>query len=228
MNTVIITAGGIGKRMGASVPKQFLLLQNLPVLMHTIQRFYDFDPALQLIVTLPSEHFNSWEKLCEDYRFEIKHELSVGGIERYDSIKTALSLASGDIIAVHDGVRPLVSFDTIRRCFNSCQTYGNAVPVIKISESVRQLSNDENSVIPRDTLRIIQTPQCFRQDILRQAYSIQIPSNTTDDASLVEKCGIKINLMEGNEENIKITNPFDLKIAEHILSEILATFPSAK
>lgn len=225
MNTIIITAGGVGKRMGATVPKQFLLLNNLPILMHSIQRFYDYDNALQILVTLPESEVDAWKKLRTQYKFIINHEIVVGGVERYDSIKNALQFCKGEIIGVHDGVRPLVSYDCIKSCFESAEKFGSAIPVLAILESLRFTDHQKNNSVDRSKYKIVQTPQCFKKEIIINAYENEISADTTDDASLVEKTGVELNLIPGNSENIKITLQKDLLIAEVLLASVLDSYP---
>jgi 2-C-methyl-D-erythritol 4-phosphate cytidylyltransferase len=216
-NTIIITAGGAGKRMGASIPKQFLELNHRPILMHTIQKFHDFDPNLQILVTLPSVWFNTWAELCAEHNFVLKHHVLEGGIERFDSIKEALKLATGALIAVHDGVRPLVSNATIAAVFEAAQVSGAAVPVLPLTESIRHLTATNSLSVDRNAFRNVQTPQCFEANLLKRAYEKPYQSRFTDDASVVESLGINITLVASNPENIKITLPIDLKVAEMLL-----------
>jgi 2-C-methyl-D-erythritol 4-phosphate cytidylyltransferase len=216
--TFIITAGGIGKRMNSSIPKQFILLDGKPILMRTIEVFYSFNPQAQLLLTLPKDWWEYWVELCNTYSFSIKVELIEGGIERYDSIKNALSKVTGELVAIHDGVRPLVSIETIESALNCAAQNGSAVPVVQLKESLRQTTKDSSAAVDRSQFYLVQTPQCFQLGILRKAYELPFSSTITDDASLVEKSGAKIHLTEGNEENIKITTPSDLKIAEALIS----------
>jgi 2-C-methyl-D-erythritol 4-phosphate cytidylyltransferase len=215
--TIIITAGGIGKRMGADIPKQFLPLRNRPILMHAIERFYQYDKDLQVLVTLPSDWWGFWQELCRKHTFFIPHVLIEGGIERYDSIKNALSRATGDIIGVHDGVRPLVNSTTLRNCFELAHQKGSAVPVLPLKESLRKGRLEESTAQKRSEFFAVQTPQCFQREILLKAYQLPFSDEITDDASLVEKAGFPIFLTLGNEENIKITTPLDLKIGEVLM-----------
>lgn len=217
-HTVIITAGGIGKRMGGEIPKQFLLLAGKPVLMHAIERFYQFDNQAQIILTLPNQWKDYWEECCEKADFDISHEIIDGGKERFHSIQNALEIARGELIAVHDGVRPLVSRSTIEKCFKTAKTHGNAIPVVQVKESLRKLENQSSTALVRSEYRLVQTPQCFTSDILKKAYKQTYHSAMTDDASLVESMGIQIQLIDGNDDNIKITTPIDLKLAEIVLS----------
>jgi len=210
--TIIITAGGIGKRMGAEIPKQFLLLGTTPILMSCIQQFNTLDTDYQILVTLPSDWWEYWLDLCENHNFTIPHTLVEGGVERYDSIKNALARATGDIIAVHDGVRPLVSKSTIQSCLKLAQEKGNAVPVLPLKDSLRKGTLEKSTSKNRSEFYTVQTPQCFQRDVLLKAYQVAFTNDITDDASLVEKAGFQIFLTLGNEENIKITTPLDLKI----------------
>ncbi len=225
MNTIIITAGGTGKRMGTTLPKQFLPLNGLPVLMHTLRRFHAYDPFLQILLTLPEAHVETWEKLCAEHAFSITHTVIRGGAERYDSIRNALQYANGEIIGVHDGVRPLVDYRTIRSCFETAMEKGNAVPVVQLSDSIRELTASGSKAVPRNAYRLVGTPQCFERQLLLQAYSGNIDPGTTDDAGLVESTGITIHLVEGNKANIKITTPEDLQIAEVLLAAVENSFP---
>lgn len=214
----LIVAGGSGKRMGSVIPKQFMELAGRPVLMHTIERFYNFNTAIRIITVLPEDQFGQWEQLQLKHSFKVPHILVPGGDQRYYSVKNGLREVEDDsIVAVHDGVRPLVSTDTIRRCFNMAEKQGNAIPVISPSDSVRTLTGQGNTPISRESLRIIQTPQVFHSNLLKKAYCQDYSPDITDDAMLLEKTGIAINLVEGNRENIKVTNPEDLIIAEALI-----------
>lgn len=213
MNSVIITAGGIGKRMDSEIPKQFLPLAGIPVLMHTIQRFHDFDPTIQIIVTLPNDWQDYWQELLEKHQFKTNHIIVQGGQERYHSIKNALELARGEYIAIHDGVRPNVSHKTIKTCFEIAQKKGNCVPFLPIHESLRKIDKYQSTIVNRNEYIIVQTPQCFERNVIKHAYEQDFHSGITDDASLLDQLGIEINLIEGNPENCKITTPMDLKIA---------------
>lgn len=214
METVIITAGGIGKRMESNLPKQFLCVANKPILMLTIQRFYDYDPNLQIIVTLPQEWFAFWKEMCQKHNFQLEHELVEGGEERFHSIKNALRKAKGSVVGVHDGVRPFVSLATIQSCFAEAAKKGTAIPFLPMKESIREIGLGTSKAVNRAHFYTIQTPQCFQTELLNKAYEQQYHEGITDDASLVEQLGEKIHLVPGNEENIKITSPIDLKIAE--------------
>jgi 2-C-methyl-D-erythritol 4-phosphate cytidylyltransferase len=214
--TIIITAGGIGKRMGGDLPKQFLRIHNKVILFHTITRFHDYDNQAQILLTLPEEWLTYWNDLCISENFIIPHQVIIGGKERYHSIQKALAAATGDFIAVHDGVRPFVSNDTIARCFKCAELNGTAIPVLEIKESIRLVTESLSQSVNRAVYRTVQTPQVFQKSLLIESYKRPFHSGITDDASLVEENGINISLVEGNEENIKLTTPFDLKIGELI------------
>ncbi len=214
METVIITAGGIGKRMEAILPKQFLCVAGKPVLMHTIQRFHDYNPEIQILLTLPKDWLEFWKELQQKHEFKIDHQTVEGGTERYHSIQNALNFANGDIIGVHDGVRPFVSVATIQSCFVEAKMKGAAIPFLKINESIRELGLGSSKAVNRTNFVSVQTPQCFQKELLVKAYKQDFHEGITDDASLVEQLGVQIQLVPGNEENIKITTPIDLKIAE--------------
>ena len=210
-NTIIITAGGIGKRMGGDIPKQFLLLGDTPILMQTIACFYTFDTQAQLLVTLPEEWKSYWKELCDKHQFTVPHTLISGGKERYHSIQLALEHATGKFVAVHDGVRPNVSQETIQRCFSAAKKTGSGIPVLEITESLRELLPDGTSkAVVRSNFRSVQTPQVFESSLLVKAYKLPFHAGITDDASLVEEAGFTISLVEGNVENIKITTRVDL------------------
>ncbi len=214
MFSVIITAGGIGKRMGSPIPKQFIEMKGLPILMRTIQRFYKFDSTCQIIVTLPSDWISFWNELIVKHDFRINHQLVDGGIERYDSIKNAISFCHHDIIAIHDGVRPFVSNETIHNTIELAKQKGSAIPTLPLKESLRQLKNGQSIALKRSEFVNVQTPQVFQKAIIEKAYSIPFHEAITDDASLVEEAGFEVFLCDGNEENIKITTPMDLRVGE--------------
>ena len=215
--SVIITAGGIGKRMGSDLPKQFLVLSGKPILVHTLELFFKYDPTIELILTLPNEWRGYWETVIDKYFCRVPHIVVNGGEERYHSIQNALKRCSGSYIAVHDGVRPFVSFDTLDRCFSALNEHEAVVPVLKLKESLRQTNDASTNAVDRSSYRLVHTPQCFRADVLRKAYEQPYHAQVTDDACLLEELGYKINLVESNEENIKLTTPFDFLIAEIII-----------
>ena len=213
-NCCIIVAGGNGSRMGTELPKQFLLVKGIPVLMHTIRIFYDFDPSLQLILVLPEIEIINWNDLCRKNDFAISHQVIAGGDTRFQSVKNGLSLALDcNLIAVHDGVRPLVSHETLERCFKCAAENGTAIPVLPANESLREGSMSESVPVDRSRFYLVQTPQVFKASILQGSYNQAYISEFTDDASVVEHTGTSVHLVLGNRENIKITFPQDLMIA---------------
>ncbi|MFN5442286.1 MAG: 2-C-methyl-D-erythritol 4-phosphate cytidylyltransferase [Flavobacteriia bacterium] len=215
--SIIITAGGIGKRMGGELPKQFLLLGAKPVLIHTLERFFDFDPTAQLIVTLPTDWVIYWKELLVRFNIRIPHELVDGGTERFHSIQNALAICNGDQIAIHDGVRPLVSLETIARCFEGLKTSKAVVPVLPLKDSLRMGTLENSESVDRSLHYLVHTPQCFEASILQKAYERGYQAHFTDDASVVEEIGIGPLLVLSNEENIKITSQIDLKILHALL-----------
>ncbi len=219
---VVIVAGGSGKRMGLEVPKQFLELAGKPVLMHTIERFSKFNSSIEIITVLPENQLRYWTSLQKKYSFDIPHTLVKGGRHRFDSVKHGLKFVSGSgLVAIHDGVRPLVSIETIKRCFETASKYGNAVPVVSPSDSIRVMKNDKSEPLNRNYIKLVQTPQVFDIDIIKKAYKQDYDTSFTDDAAVLEKTGETIYLTEGNRENIKITNPEDLFIAQTLLPFVL-------
>ncbi|TRX71229.1 2-C-methyl-D-erythritol 4-phosphate cytidylyltransferase [Carboxylicivirga sp. M1479] len=213
-NYIVIVAGGSGTRMGSDIPKQFLKVNDLPVLMHTINRFYDFDSNIKVILVLPKSQINYWQTLCTQHHFNVPHETISGGETRFHSVKNGLSLVETPaLIGVHDGVRPFVSPETLKRCYHHAKALGNAIPVLDAFESIRQINDDCSKALDRSTIKLVQTPQVFHSDILLPAYDQNYQSLFTDDASVVEAYGKTIHLVAGNRENIKITTPFDLVLA---------------
>jgi 2-C-methyl-D-erythritol 4-phosphate cytidylyltransferase len=215
---VIIVAGGSGSRMSNVVPKQFLLLKGLPILMHTINRFAKIED-LNIILVLPDSQTQYWKELCEEYNFHTSHAIAIGGSTRFESVKNGLALVTSDsLIAVHDGVRPLISIALINRIFEATNTEKAVILVTPMSESLRHIKDKVSIALNRNEYRLVQTPQCFKSEILKQAYLQTYTDNFTDDASVVESMGIKVYLIEGEVSNIKITTPQDLIIAEALLS----------
>ena len=217
--SVIITAGGIGRRTGNVIPKQFLLIGNLPILAHTINEFYSFDNTLEIVVTLPNDWVDYWKSLINSISFTVPHSIVVGGVERFHSIKNALTTVHGEHIAIHDGVRPFVSVATIERCFSSLEKFEAVVPIVDLKDTIRQVNGNDNFAVDRKNFRIIHTPQCFHAEIIRRAYRQEFTENITDDASLVEQLGGNIHFVNSNSENIKITDEFDLKIAQLLIAK---------
>ncbi len=215
---VIIVAGGKGKRMHAEIPKQFLNVSGKPILFYTLECFYNFSNEIELFLVLPEPYIDFWKSLSKKYELNIDHKVTAGGNSRYQSVKNGLKLVSGSsLVAIHDGVRPLVSNDTLKRVFEKAEKKGNAIPVLCLNESVRMLKGGESKPVERDKYRLVQTPQCFHSELIKKAYQQEYNDSFTDDATVVEALGVKINLVKGNPENIKITRPSDLKIAKALL-----------
>ncbi|MDR2626662.1 MAG: 2-C-methyl-D-erythritol 4-phosphate cytidylyltransferase [Dysgonamonadaceae bacterium] len=217
---IIIVAGGKGERMGTAVPKQFLLLNGKPILMHTIDVFHAFNVYMKIIVALPVQQKETWKSLCATYRFDVPHQVVSGGETRWNSVKNALAFVpSGCIVGVHDGVRPLVSREVIERCFSTAEAFPAVIPVLPLSDSIREINpqTQQNKPVDRSHYRLVQTPQVFQSEILLQAYRMPCQPGFTDDASVAgQYC--EIRLVDGNPENIKITTREDLTIAEALLN----------
>jgi len=214
----IIVAGGKGLRMQADIPKQFIELCGKPVLMYTLEAFHRYNTSIQLIVVLPATQIDFWKFLCKKHYFELNHKIVSGGQTRYQSVKNGLKVINESaMIAVHDGVRPFVSIQTIARCFEDADKYGSAIPVMDLEESIRQVDESGSLSVDRTSYKLVQTPQVFNSEILKKAYEQSFSPLFTDDASVVEALGTKIHLVEGNRENIKITTGFDIVLAETIL-----------
>lgn len=217
---VIIVAGGKGLRMGADVPKQFIPIGGLPVLMHTINAFKLYDATIDIILVLPESQFGYWRELCREYDFNVECRLVAGGGTRFHSVQNGLALMDDDgLVAVHDGVRPFVPIELISGCFEDAERRGAVIPVTDVIETLRHKDADGASrVVPRSDYCLVQTPQVFRADILKQAYRQDYSETFTDDASVVEAAGYAVSLINGSRNNIKITTPSDLVIAEALLS----------
>ena len=233
MNYVIIVAGGKGLRMGSDIPKQFLPIGGKPVLMRTIDRFREYSPTLQIILVLPKAQQDYWRQLCKEYAFPLPstgevgkgfYLLADGGETRYHSVQNGLALIPDNaegVVGVHDGVRPFPSVEVIRNCYETAREKKAVIPVIPVVETVRHLSPStlppSSQTVPRDEYRLVQTPQCFDIQLFKAANRQPYNDGFTDDASVVEAFGYHITLVEGNRENIKITTPYDLKIAEVLI-----------
>ena len=212
---IIIVAGGKGLRMGGDIPKQFLPICGKPVLMRTLEAFHAYDASMHLILVLPVSQQAYWKQLCEEFQFELVHEIADGGETRFHSVKNGLALVKEDgLVGVHDGVRPFVSQEVIARCYEEAVSLKAVIPVIGVVETVRHLIEEGSETVPRDQYKLVQTPQVFDVALLRRAYQQEYTDLFTDDASVVEALGEKVYLVEGNRENIKLTTPFDLKLAE--------------
>ena len=245
MDYVIIVAGGKGLRMGSDIPKQFLPIGGKPVLMRTLERFRAYSSDLQIILVLPEAQQDYWQELCQEYQFDVEYQLANGGQTRFHSVQNGLALVPDDakgVVGVHDGVRPFPSIEVIRNCYETARTAKAVIPVIPVVETVRHLEGDKSVTVPRGDYRLVQTPQTFDIQLLKAAYKraqnqVNLSSaereqarpevkaanhqpyndGFTDDASVVESYGHAITLVEGNRENIKITTPYDLKIAEVLI-----------
>lgn len=233
---IIIVAGGKGLRMGSDIPKQFLPINGKPVLMRTIERFREFAADLEIILVLPKAQQVYWHQLCKEYHFDVEYMLADGGETRFHSVQHGLAMIPDDaegVVGVHDGVRPFPSIDVIRRCYDTARTTKAVIPVTPVVETLRHISsgqqqtntdspnksavvpcNNNSVTVPRDEYRLVQTPQCFDIQLLKAANRQPYNDGFTDDASVVESFGFAITLVDGNRENIKITTPYDLKIAE--------------
>lgn len=217
---VIIVAGGVGQRMGATMPKQFMMLGQEPILARTINLFSEALPKAELVVVLPEEHIALWRNLAA--RFDVApHKIAPGGKERFDSVKSGLAALSDEVetIAVHDAVRPLATKKLIIRLALAAEEAEAVIPVVAPHDSIRQVEGESSHIVDRSLLRMVQTPQFFQAEVLRKAYSQTFSPLFTDDASVVEAAGHKITLAEGEEQNIKITTPIDLTIAEAIIAD---------
>ena len=224
MDYIIIVAGGKGLRMGTDIPKQFLPIGGRPVLMRTLERFREYSANLQIILVLPKAQQEYWKELCQQYHFNVEYLLADGGETRFHSVQHGLALIPDDaegVVGVHDGVRPFPSLQVIRRCYETAREKKAVIPVIPVVETLRHLEGAANSqsskTVPRNDYRLVQTPQTFDIQLLKAANRQPYNDGFTDDASVVEAFGFDITLVEGNRENIKITTPFDLRMAEVLL-----------
>lgn len=218
MEYIIIVAGGKGLRMGSDIPKQFLPICGKPVLMRTIERFREYSKDIHVILVLPKAQQEYWANLCDKYHFHEKYEIADGGETRFHSVRNGLSLIPDNAegtVGVHDGVRPFPSVEVISRCYEVAQTAKAVIPVTQVVETLRHVEEKRN--VLRSDYRLVQTPQVFDIQTLKEAYRQEYKDSFTDDASVVESIGREVTMVEGNRENIKITTPFDIKIAESIL-----------
>ena len=217
MDYVIIVAGGKGLRMGSDIPKQFLPIAGKPVLMRTLERFREYSADLQIILVLPEAQQDYWQELCRQYGFQVEYQLANGGQTRFHSVQNGLALVPDDaegVVGVHDGVRPFPSIEVIRNCYSTARTAKAVIPVIPVVETVRHLEGKGSVTVPRGDYRLVQTPQTFDIQLLKAANRQPYNDGFTDDASVVESYGHQITLVEGNRENIKITTPYDIVVAE--------------
>ncbi len=221
MNYAIIVAGGKGLRFGGDLPKQFLDLAGKAVLMRSIEAFYNYDNSMKIIVALPKSQIDFWQNLCVKYNFDIEHSVVEGGHTRFHSVKNALAQVHGNgLVGIHDGVRPLVNGQTIENCYTNAANTGAAIPAINLVDSIRQIDHNQGThkMVNRDDFKLIQTPQVFDIQYIKNAYEKKYHEFFTDDASVLEyHTNYKISLVEGNRQNIKITTKEDLVYAEAIL-----------
>ena len=216
---VIIVAGGSGRRMGGALPKQFMMLDNEPILARSINRMHEALPAAEIVVVLPEEHVELWKNIAA--RFDVaRHKIALGGKERFHSVKNGLEALSDEvcIVGIHDAVRPLASKKLVIKLFLEAENNVAAIPVVAPIDSYRIIEGDESRIIDRSALRMVQTPQVFQAEALRKAYEQPFSTTFTDDASVMEAAGHKVTLVEGERENIKITTPSDMLIAEAIIN----------
>lgn len=234
---VIIVAGGKGLRMGGAVPKQFMPVRGLPVLMRTLMRFREYSSELNIILVLPAEQHDYWRELCRTHQFCMSYQLASGGATRFHSVMNGLSLVPDDakgMVAVHDGVRPFVSVEVIARCFDAARRIGAVIPVVPVVETLLKINKEavhagENTevkeaeewgtTVPRSEYRLVQTPQVFDAQLLKAAFRQPYTDMFTDDASVVQAYGHKVYIVEGNRENIKLTTPFDMRVAEALSND---------
>ena len=217
----ILVGGGSGSRMQQDIPKQFLLLDGKPVLMHTLEAFYHSEPRPEIVVVLNVDFHEYWEKLCRTHEFIIPHTLVKAGQERFFSVKNGLKLVKGKaLVAIHDAVRPIIKKEKIEHAFSYAEVHGNAVLAIPSKDSVRISDTKENKALARELVYLIQTPQIFTSTMLKKAYQQEFRTSFTDDASVVEHAGVAIHLVEGDPKNIKITYPEDLALAEVFLKQV--------
>jgi 2-C-methyl-D-erythritol 4-phosphate cytidylyltransferase len=218
----LIVAAGNGVRMNNEIPKQFILIKHKPILYYSIKSFFDAFDDLEIILVLPQEYMANGQEIVDGYFDNTKFRFCAGGRTRFHSVKNGLSLLDENeeaIIFVHDGVRCLLSPDLVHRCYESALEWGTAIPAIACVDSLRFVEGDENKIVEREKIRAIQTPQTFHSKILIPAFHIDYKDQFTDEASVVEAYGLKVNLVEGEESNFKITNPIDFQIAQLLLSK---------
>lgn len=215
----IIVAGGSGVRMGADIPKQFLPLNGLPILMHTLKIFHSLANTPDIYLVLPKSEHLRWQQLCQEHSFSISHSVVAGGETRFQSVKNGLDAIDGNgIVAIHDGVRPLVTSDLVETCYAHALVYGNAIPAVQPVETIRLGSISQSQQINRDECWLVQTPQVFDLELIKRCYKTNWIPTFTDDASVAEHCGVTIRMIDGEKQNIKITTPADIMVAQSILS----------
>ena len=215
--SALIVAGGVGKRLNSHTPKQFLILGDKPILMHTLNKFSHLD---RIYLVLPKKYFNDWKELCEKYNFDLEHVLVEGGDNRFCSVKNGLNaINSTDIVLIHDGARPFVKKELITTLINKVSSGFGIIPVINAIDSIRLIEGDSSRAVNRDTIYHVQTPQCFIFNEIFNSYNIDYNSSFTDDASVFESKNGKIKKVIGNYNNIKITTPLDLELAQVLIKK---------
>ena len=211
----LIVAGGKGERMNTDIPKQFLVLNDLPILMHSLNAFSHLD---KIILVLPRAQIENWEELCKQYNFILKHTVVAGGINRFSSVKNGLAkIDEGSIVAIHDGVRPLVSKNLINKLIGATKKGNGIIPIVAVKDSIRKVEGYKSKAVSRSNLYKVQTPQCFFASTLKDAYKQNFSLFFTDDASVLEGNGGKIITIIGEERNLKITTKEDLMLAEALI-----------
>jgi len=218
MNAVVVVAGGSGRRIGGAIPKQYLDLKGKAVVIHTLERFYLYDPQIKIVLVLDNDHRKFWDEVSSTFKAADAVELVNGGETRYDSVKNGLRrIPMACIVGIHDAVRPLVSLETISRCYSAARESGSGIPVMEMEESVRMIRKGGSENLAREHLRRVQTPQVFRSEQILEAYKRAYNSSFTDDASVYESVHGQVTLVPGNPENIKITKVLDLELASMII-----------
>lgn len=214
---VIIVAGGSGLRMQSDIPKQFIEIDEKPILQHTLDLFYKWNSKLDIVLVLPKNEIETWKNIVARKNYKLNYKICSGGEQRFFSVKNGLDLLSNEIVMVHDAVRPIVSDKTLNRCIDGVIEKGSAIPVVAVVESIRKVLENSSEPVDRDNYKIVQTPQCFKSSWLKKAYKQEFSDRFTDDASVIQEAGYPIYLVDGNSENIKITTQGDLKLASHYL-----------
>lgn len=216
---VIIVAGGSGSRIKANMPKQYLEVNGRPIIVHTIGKFFAYNAGIKMYVVAHKDHLQYMNELLKKYFPDKEIQTTTGGDTRFESVKKGLALIepSNAVVGIHDAARPMVSMETIKRCYEMAAQKGNAIPVVEVNESLRIIENNSNKAINRSHYRVVQTPQCFNITAIKKAFEQEYSSSFTDDATVLERTGEKINLVDGNTENIKITHDRDLILAQHFL-----------
>jgi len=214
----VVVAGGSGTRMQSSLPKQFIEVLGQPILMHTLKAFA-FDD-IEIILVLPDSQIEFWKELCSKYQFKVPHKVVKGGDTRFHSVGNGLNaIPENGLVAIHDGVRPLISRDIIKKSYSVAKETGNAIVSVALKDSIRECTTAQNKMVDRNNYRLIQTPQTFQVKLIKEAFNTEYKSGFTDDASVLEAMGKTINLIDGDYRNIKITTPEDLKVAEAFLQD---------